>query len=186
LSGPFATATEFCEYTGLPVPSDLARLQFMLAAASAEIRGFTGQMLSEVVGDVVVLGACQRDTLLLPERPVTAITLLTVSGTPYTDYRFTRPGLIKQGATESTVEGTFWSYGATVTYNHGYTETSDAFAHLRQISIDVAARAFTLNERSASEAMGSTLMESAGYSPEIFLTQGEKWKLMDLGQVLVG
>ena len=34
--------------------------------------------------------------------------------------------------------------------------------------------------------MGSTLMESAGYAPEVFLTEGEKWLLADYGKVLVG
>src|SRR5262245_27215846 len=30
MSGPFATATDFCEFTGIPVPADLSRLQSIL------------------------------------------------------------------------------------------------------------------------------------------------------------
>jgi hypothetical protein len=52
--------------------------------------------------------------------------------------------------------------------------------------MDMSMRALSLNERSASEALGSTLMESAGYSPELFLTPGEQMRLADFGMVLVG
>ena len=82
--------------------------------------------------------------------------------------------------------GEAWVYGATVTYTHGYAEMSDEFGVIRTICIEAASRAYTLNERSASEAMGSTLMESAGYSPEVFLTEGEKRALADLGKVGIG
>ena len=75
-----------------------------------------------------------------------------------------------------------------MTYSHGYAETDPEFGVFRSICIESASRAFTLNERSASEAMGSTLMESAGYSPEVFLTQGEKEMLRSIqtgaGQVM--
>jgi hypothetical protein len=186
MSGPFATATEFCEWLGLAVPDDLARIQSLLGAASTEIRGFTNQTLSEVVGDVVTLEPIERDTLLLPERPVTAITALTVSGVAYADYRFTREGFLIQGATASTTEGTNWSYGATVTYNHGYAETTDTFGLLRSICIESALRAYAPNASGSPEVLNSIALESAGYAPVVFLTQSEKWKLMSLGPVLVG
>jgi hypothetical protein len=55
MSGPFATAQELCEWTGMPVPDDLARTQALLDSASAAIRRFTGQTLSEVTSDIVTL-----------------------------------------------------------------------------------------------------------------------------------
>jgi hypothetical protein len=182
VSGPFATATEFCEFTGLNVPTDLARIQAHLEYASAVIRRFTGQTLSAVTADVVTLEGIDRPTLILPQRPVTAITSVVEDSITLaaTDYTFTRSGLLKR---ESEAD---WTDGATVTYDHGYAETDDEFAALRAICIEAASRAYTLNERSASEAMGATLMESAGYSPEVFLTIGEKWLLSDFGKVVTG
>lgn len=182
MSGPFATVAEFTEWTGMETPADLARLQAILDSASAVVRRFTGQVLSEVVSEVVVLEGIERPTLILPERPVTAIASVVENSItlPAADYTFTRAGLLKR------VSEANWSDGATVTYTHGYTETTDEFKELRTVCIESAARAFTLNERSASEVMGSTLMESAGYAPEVFLTEGEKWMLADFGKVLVG
>jgi hypothetical protein len=179
VNGPFATATEFCEFTGIAVPADLARIQAHLDAASAMIRGFCAQVLSVVVDDQVTLQAIERDVLILPERPVTAIGSVLVQAVPVTTYTFTRGGVLR-------TSGVNWSYGATVTYTHGYAESDPQFATLRNICIESAARAYTLNERSASEAMGSTLMESAGYAPEVFLTTGEKMALADFGKVGVG
>ena len=183
MSDPFATATELCEWIGLAVPSDLARLQSILGSASAVIRSHCDQRLSEVTDDVVVLRASERTTLILPERPVTSILTVVANGvtlSPTTGYNFT----LHSGTIAA--EGTPWTYGATVTYSHGYAETTDGFEAIKTICMEAASRAYTLNERSASEAMGSTLMESAGYAPEIFLTQGEKWKLADFGKVGVG
>ena len=182
MSGPFATATEFCEFTGMTLPTDLARLQSMLDMASSIIRRYCDQELSVVSAEQVVLPPIAGTTLILPERPVTAVSSVLVNVAPVTDYWFEPSGLLHRGAITGTVGGP-WTNGATVTYTHGYAETTPEFGTLRTICIESASRAFTLNERSASEAMGSTLMESAGYSPEVFLTQGEKLLLADFGKV---
>jgi hypothetical protein len=186
MSGPFATAAELSEWEGLDVPTDLARLQALLDYSSAVIRRYTGQTLSEVVGDVVTLEPISRDTLILPERPVTAITTLTVSGVAYTDYRFTREGLLKQGLVASTAEGTFWSYGATVTYNHGYAETANEFMAIKALCIESALRAYAPNASGSPEVLNSIVLESAGYASQVVLSESEKWQMADLGKVLVG
>lgn len=179
MSDSFASAQDLAQYIGVQVPDDLARMQAHLRSASATIRGFCGQTLSTVANDVVVLPPIERDTLLLPERPVTAISSILVGVSGYTNYRFTTAGLIVE------LSGLFWSTGATVTYNHGYAEGTDEYEEIRTICIDAASRAYTLNERSASEFLGSTLAESAGYAPETFLTQGEKMRLANFGKVAV-
>jgi len=187
VSDPFATAGELSQLIGNTEPTDLSRMQLFLDLASAEIRRYTAQTLSTVAADVVILPALERTTLILPERPVTAITTVVAGGVTLssaTDYWFTRAGLLHAGTIA--VEGTFWSSGATVTYDHGYAETTDEYKALKAVCLESASRAYTLNERSASEAMGSTLMESAGYAPEVFLTLGEKMSLADFGKVLVG
>jgi len=185
MSGPFATATEFCEFIGLPVPNDLARIQAHLGLASAVIRRYCDQVLSVVTNDVVTLPPVRGSTLILPERPVTAVSSVLVNGSSVTDFWFTAAGILHRGTVTGTI-GESWVYGATITYTHGYAETTDEFHAIKTVCMEAASRAYTLNERSASEAMGSTLMESAGYSPEVFLTQGEKRDLADLGKVGIG
>jgi hypothetical protein len=174
--GPFATATEFCEFTGIPIPSDLSRLQSQLLMASSVMRSYCDQTLSFVTGDQITVYPTASTFLSLPERPVTEVDGVLVDGAPFTAYYIVPRGL-RSGSVAS--PGSAWTRGATVTYSHGYAETDPQFSVLRTICIESAARAFTMNERSASEAMGSTLMESAGYSPEVFLTQGEKQTLRE-------
>lgn len=178
MSGPFASAQDLEELTGLVVPR--ARAQTVLQAASDLIREECGQELSQVVGDVETLPGADLPTLILAERPVTAITSVLVAGSAVTDYTFSRWGVITRSSE------IFWTDGAVVTYTHGFTEADWEFGVLRSVAIDIATRALSLNERGASEAMGSTLMESAGFSPEVFLTEGEKMRLSSFGKVLVG
>ena len=168
MSGPFATAAEFCEFTGMSEPSNLARLQSHLELASALVRSETGQTLSEVQGDSAIFLPVVSNTLFLPQRPVTTVTSVLEPGSVPVPFSFNTSRVWR-----TDTNGLF-DLGATVTYSHGYTETSEEFKVVKLIVIEAAARAFTLNERSSSEAMGSTLMESAGYAPEVFLTQGEK------------
>ena len=193
VSDSFATASEFSQYIGNTEPTDLARMQGFLASASAVIRKYTGQTLSQVVGDVVTIqpmyslttgqafplpGAAYGQVILLPQRPVTAVSIVANS-VSVTAFVFTSSGIV------SRTDGNGWPYGATVTYTHGFDELSDEYAAIKNICLEAASRAYTLNERSASEAMGSTLMESAGYAPEVFLTEGEKAQLQ-FGRAYVG
>lgn len=183
MADPFSSAQDFAQYMGMTLPTDLARMQMLLDLASAAVRRYCGQTLSPVDNDVVILEPIERDTLILPERPVTAVSSVlinTIPSVPTTNYRFTRAGLIHE------LSGAFWSDGATVTYNHGYTESTDEYKAIKSVCLSAASRAYTLNERSASEFLGSTLAESAGYSPEVFLTPGEKMQLADFGKVAVG
>lgn len=171
MADPFAAATEFCEFTGINLPTDLARLQSQLAMASSVIRGYCDQVLSAVEDDVITLYPSASTFLSLPERPVTAVSEVEVSGVVTTAFY-----IVPRGIRSGTVAapGSAWLSGAVVTYSHGYAENTSEFDLFKTVCIEVAARAFSMNERSASEAMGSTLMESAGYAPEVFLTQGEK------------
>lgn len=179
-TGPFASAEEFSELTGLQ--ADRARIQAHLSAASDLVRGYTGQTISRVLAEVEVLEKTDSDRLLLSERPVTAISTLVVNGVTQgsTTYTVTRWGLVVR------VSGQPWNLGATVTYDHGLLETDWEWGVVRSVTMDVAARSLSLNERSASEAMGSSLMETAGYSPETFLTEGEKARLSIFGPEMLG
>jgi hypothetical protein len=157
---------------------DTPRMQALLDLASGRIRQFTNQTLSVVLGDQVEFGPRFSTLLVLPQVPVLAVSSITVDAVAVTDFNWFRWGNVF-GTTD-------WTEGAIVTYDHGYLTTSDEYALVKGICIASATRAFTMNERSASEAFGSTLMETAGYSPEIFLTPGEQADLRDFDVVAVG
>jgi hypothetical protein len=184
MSGPFATATELSEFTGLGVPDDLARLQSFLDYSSALIRRHTGQTLSEVVGDVIIvqpestttglqppLPRAWGEIIFLPERPVTAVAV-TINAVSFTAFKFTAEGLLYR------TDGQAWgTLPITVTYTHGYPETSDVFIAIKSICIEAALRAYAPNASGSPEVLNSIVLESAGYAPMVFLTEGEKQML---------
>lgn len=183
MSDPFASAQDFSQFIGVSLPTDLARMQQLLASASAAIRRYAGQTLSSVAQDIVSLNPVADDTLLLPERPVTAVSGVVIGAIPVsgTNYRVDGPrGFLIR------TDWRWWNGSETpasmnpvytVTYDHGYLEDSDEYVTIKTICMEAAGRAYTLNERSASETIDSTVMESAGYAPEVFLTMGEKMQL---------
>ena len=98
--GPFATATEFAEFTGMTLPADLARLQSHLDMASSLIRAYCDQTLSFVTDDVVTVYPRASTLLTLPERPVTEVSDVDVDGTVITDY-YVVPRGIRSGTVAS-------------------------------------------------------------------------------------
>mgnify|MGYP003519697123 CR=1 FL=1 len=193
MSDPFASASDLAEYINVGLPDDLSRMQALLRAASAVIRGYTGQVLSPVVneqitvqpmyslttGQMLPLPRAYGELIFLPQRPVTAISGITISGVAFTSFSFTSAGILYR------TDGNAWTNAAVVTYSHGWAETTDEYQTIKNICIEAAARAYTMNERSASEVLGSTVLESAGYSPEVFLTEGEKMQLQ-FGRAYIG
>lgn len=171
MADPFATATELGLLTGLTGLTDLSRQQYLLELASGMIRSYCHQELSPVVGDVITLYPRASSLLTLPERPVTAVSAVTVNGVATTDFYIVPRG-IRSGTVAS--PGSPWTSGATVTYSHGYAETTEEYKAIKSVCLSMVARAFTMNRNGASEALGNTVMETAGYGPEIFLTPGEK------------
>jgi hypothetical protein len=169
MPGPFATATEFSEFTGLPIPDDLARLQAHLQMASSMIRAYCDQTLSIVVSDVVTLYPTASSFLSLPERPVTAVSQVLVNGVATTDYYLTPRGL-RSGTVAS--PGSAWTSGATVTYSHGYGETESEFSVFRTICIDSTARA--IQGPTGGPEFGGIVPETIGWATQIFLTEIEK------------
>jgi hypothetical protein len=195
MSGPFATATEFCEYTGLPVPSDLARIQSLLDAASSLIRGYTGQTLSLVAADVAVIQptisqttgltfpvpAAYGGVLLLPQCPVVSIASIVSNSVAVTSY-----GFIAESGLVYRTDALPWLYSATVTYTHGYAETSDEFKRIRTICMQVAKRAYTFDGQNEAIGQGGFPMESVGFPMDLFLTTTEKQLLPNPRMAFVG
>lgn len=186
MSDPFATAEELAQYLALGVPTDLARFQQHLRNASALIRGYCRQELSPVPNDVVTLQANGWNVLFLPEVPVTAVSTVVTGGVTLTapETRFTENGqLFRLTASGSTA---FWTKETVITYTHGFAEFTPEYEEIKRVCIEVAARSITHNKDQTAQAMGGTIMDSAGYSPETFLTTQERWQLADLGLVGVG
>jgi hypothetical protein len=193
MSGPFATAAELSEFTGLGVPDDLARIQALLDYSSSVIRRHTGQTLSEVVGDSIIvqpesttagiqspLPRAWGNIIFLPERPVTAVAV-TINAVSFTAFKFTTEGLLYR------TDGQAWgTLPITVVYTHGYPETSDVFIAIKAICIEAALRAYAPNASGSPAVLNSIAIESAGYAPMVFLTEGEKQMLPNHARVAVG
>lgn len=190
MADPFATAAELSQLIGQSEPTDLARVQMFIELASAEIRGYTDQVLSQVTDDVVVLEPTWSQTLFLPERPVTAVTLVVVDAVPTTDYRLVDENRIVRGSDPTVLSSLTWSEGATVTYTHGWAENTEPYKRIKKICLEAASRAYTMNESGQSEVLGgisgATALESAGYAPEIFLTPSQRMRLDWFEPVAVG
>ncbi|GAA3727360.1 mobile element protein [Streptomyces tremellae] len=103
----------------LGVPATDGKLLFALRAASRRFRGATGWQISAVAGQTFRLDGDGTRTLLLPTGHVTAVTSVTVRGTPWAedaDYMWSEAGIL-------TAIGCLWprwyrSVAAVV--DHGY------------------------------------------------------------------
>jgi hypothetical protein len=171
MAGPFATATELAEWTGLSLPPDLGRLQALLNSASAIIRAHCYQTLSVVEDDIYTAYPTVSSFLSLPERPVTAVDQVLVNGVVTTAFYIVPRG-IRSGTLQA--PGAAWSSGATVTYTHGYLESSEAFDTFRSITIEMAKRAYTADENGQALFQGQTTAETVGFPTSLFLTPANK------------
>ena len=192
MAGPFATATEFCEWTGMAIPSDLSRLQSLLTTASALIRGEAGQTFSQVIGDVLVVqpeydatsgwrNPYPRATggiIYLPELPVTAVSIVYDALT-FTAFTFTSGGVVQR------TDGKAWTKAATITYTHGFAETSEEFKTIKMVCMQMVKRAYTADESGQALMQGGIPVETAGFPMALFITNGER-DLLPGGLAAVG
>jgi hypothetical protein len=171
MAGPFATATEVCEWSNMAVPNDLSRLQSLASSASSVIRAHCYQTLSEVVDDIYTAYPTPSSFLSLPERPVTAVDTVTVNGVATTAFYIVPRG-IRSGTLQA--PGAVWASGATVTYTHGYPESSDAFKTIKAVCIEMVKRAYTADESGQALSQGGFPVETAGFPTTLFLTTANK------------
>lgn len=126
-----ATATQLATHVGATV--DTARAQQALNIASAVVRSETGQTF-EAGTSTVALPTPHGQWLTLPQRPVTAVTTITIDGLAVTD--FTRYGnrLFRfAGWTASSITAPV----VTVTYSHGGAVPDDVLGVVLAIAADV-------------------------------------------------
>ncbi|GAA1406258.1 hypothetical protein GCM10009639_53910 [Kitasatospora putterlickiae] len=106
----------------LGLPADDPQLLAALAAASARFRAAVRHPVSHVTDDTVRLYGDGTDRLHLPAAPITAITSVTVDGTPVTDWRLRADiGVLRRTSPCGWPE---WAE-VDVVYDHGYDPIPD-------------------------------------------------------------
>lgn len=127
---------------------DVATAELLLESATAVIQAVTGQRIVEVVDDVVVLDLDEYDDrdryLLLPERPVTAVSAVVLGASTVTDFsaQLRRSRLHRVGGWRSTSTWSGSPSTVTVTYTHGYPEGDQRLQLARSAALSLAAGAY--------------------------------------------
>lgn len=150
MSETFATTDELGAYLQIAdINTVSARLYLELATGL--IQGATGQTLSRVLADTVVLRGYRR-IIPLPQRPVTAVTAIALTDWGFIDYpaaiggwRLTNGSLEWRGDMVGNLPETgyygrsTWPRLVTVTYDHGYVTIPD---DVRRVCITLAAERY--------------------------------------------
>ncbi len=163
---PFATETELEAYTGTSIATDRARI--LLDMASGAIRSYCRQTFTRGATTVILPGT-HAEKLELPERPVTAITLVKIGDTTlavdtdyvwdgqHTLYRGTKvDGVLSVNGPDYLING-WGDWGGpgaqvTVTYTHGFTSIPN---DIKGVCLALAARTLGSPDGVNSESVGS-------------------------------
>lgn len=177
----FATAAELTTFLGGTVVNT-PRAEQVLDLASALIRRTcNGQVLEEVSGAQEEFdGEDDLFSIFLTQRPVTAVSSVTVDAVAFSGFEWSRWGTVVKA------DDTAWSEGPIlVTYDHGYPAASDELLAVKSICLEATARAVT-KETSEFGTFGEDIPEARGWTPHLFLTLEERERLQDFGAVPVG
>lgn len=170
----FATVAELETWMGV---SNLgSRGTAMLGYASATIRAYAQQDIESTAGrQESYAGDAWATYIQLTQRPVTAVSAITIDGVAFADFTWTRWGQINKD------DWSAWDTGPIlITYDSGYGPTSDEYLSVKAICLDVAKRALA----GATETYGLEVPEYRG-SATMYLTAEEKTLLDFLGVVAV-
>lgn len=116
-----------------------AQAQLLLDIATAEIQGYTGQLLEYVEDDEITIDAPVGSDMpaFLPELPVIGVSAVELDGIAAEDFTFYTHGLLYR------TNAAWWSDASTarqklvVTYSHGY---EDIPADLKGVCLSLAGR----------------------------------------------
>lgn len=165
-ASPFATEAELEAYTGTSVATDRARL--LLDMASGAIRAYTNQTISQATTTAVMPGN-HSEKLVLPERPVTSVTSVTIGATSlaadtdyvwdgaHTLYRGSRvDGVLSVNGPDYLING-WGDWGGpgaqvTVVYTHGFAVIPN---DVKGVCLALAARSLQSPDGVNSETVGS-------------------------------
>jgi hypothetical protein len=123
VSDPFATAQQVAALLGAGGSATLlARAGEAVQVVSATMRAYMRQTISLVEDDTVTLAGTRGRKLIIPERPVIAVTTVTLDGTTIEtdDYRWTRAGALWRDARWDGPD-----VEIEITYDHGYATVPD-------------------------------------------------------------
>lgn len=173
----FATVAELEAFMGT---SGLGtRGTTMLGYASSQIRRACGGLLLEpFTGRQEEFAASDDDIVLfLSQRPVTAVTAVTINAVAFTGYEWARWGTLVRN------DLGVWDTGPIlVTYDGGYATTDDEYKAVKAICLEMAARALG----GPQDTFGADIPELRGAPPLLFLTDEERRQLTDFMPVPVG
>lgn len=145
---------------------DAVRADQLLGEAENAVKAEARQSIDEVAADVVELAGVWARTLKLPERPVTAVTAVTlvdavgISRT-ITEYVWSRRGNLRR------TDGGYWGgpdATVTVTYSHGYATPP---RELNTLAVNLAARAWVNPARVRQEGVGTYQVSFADLQAEM-------------------
>lgn len=166
----FATVSDLASWLGTTIPNGDARATLLLQMASAAVQNRARQRLEFVAGDVVTLPGTYSDALVLPERPVTAVSAVVIDGVALasTAYAWTRLGRLWR------VDGGSWGSPKTavaVTYSHGFATIPD---DIRGVCLSAAARAYENPAAVQAESVASYSVTHGAEARGVALTGTER------------
>lgn len=182
---PFATEAELEAYTGTSVASDRAAI--LLDTASAAIRAYCNQTFTRVAAAQVLPGNFTHK-LELPERPVTAVTSVSIGDTAltadvdyvwdgaHTLYRGTKvDGVLSVNGPDYLIDG-WGDWGGdgaqvTVTYTRGFSTIPGV---VKGVCLALAARSLTSPDGVNSESVGSYSVSYSRTGGAVSLLNEEK------------
>lgn len=153
----FATVEDVATYLTKDLDAaDAATVALTLDVATEMIRKYTGQTISQVTNDVIDVNVYGKALVLLPEVPVTAVSI-TDDGLALVadDFDWSRAGVIKR-------YGARFSRDVSITYTHGYATIPD---DIQGICIEMAKRAFE-NPAGLQREDLNTASQWLGLTPE--------------------
>lgn len=170
---PLASVAQLGAFLKTTFAGDDPAAAIYLQIASGMVRDFLQQKITASVGDVIVVDSIDGMYALLPELPVTAVSLVeSFDGTVWStvDPSMYTVSLSTGIVTATPLTGTLWpSVPASwrITYSHGFTAVPDA---LMGVTLGVAARGYASEPGIDLERIGGyqvkyATVEADGFSP---------------------
>lgn len=165
----------------------------LLREASSLIQAHTGQLFDAVANETVLLTADGSEWLTLPQRPVTAVSALSIDGTALAtpgEYLWDADGNL------SRVSTSWWSpnrRSVSVTYSHGYAVDGNGItlvpAQVRTICLNMVARVYlgrlvTRRATGTPDTEGNPVVQNVREPVDLALTEDEKQILSDFASTV--
>lgn len=164
----FATAEELAALLRTTFDaSESVQADSILTLASGVVQGHLRQTVRQVVGDVLVRRGTWDTRFRLPERPVTAVSVVSIGGTALTadDWYLQGDELVR------TVGWGGPSVEVSVTYTHGYATIPD---DIKAVVLQSAVRAWSNPSGIAQESLEGYSITYARGNSGVVLFESEK------------